>query len=376
MSADRPVVSLEDVRIEFTKSQLFGLAQDERITAVNDVSLDIYENDVVALVGESGCGKTTLGKTAIGLNRPVRGSVEYRGQDVFETKDRSGTPSGLLGGGDFEHSFSEIRRSLQIIHQDPESSLDANDTVEGILAEPLKRWQPELDRRDRRERIYAFLDYVGMVPPKDFADRYPHEMSGGQQQRIALIRALLMEPDLILADEAISALDVSLRVDMMDLMIDLQEAVNTSYLFITHDISTARYMAERADGRIGVMYLGEIVEIGPVEEVTHNPQHPYTKALLWATPDMGSNEALGRTQRLEDAPLRRLDIPDLENPPSGCYFHTRCPEARTVCTEYAPKPTPVGETHEVSCFRAQDDHDYWESEELSEDAEMEISDRR
>ena len=311
MSADRPVVSLEDVRIEFTKSQLFGLAQDERITAVNDVSLDIYENDVVALVGESGCGKTTLGKTAIGLNRPVRGSVEYRGQDVFETKDRSGTPSGLLGGGDFEHSFSEIRRSLQIIHQDPESSLDANDTVEGILA-----------------------------------------------------------------DEAISALDVSLRVDMMDLMIDLQEAVNTSYLFITHDISTARYMAERADGRIGVMYLGEIVEIGPVEEVTHNPQHPYTKALLWATPDMGSNEALGRTQRLEDAPLRRLDIPDLENPPSGCYFHTRCPEARTVCTEYAPKPTPVGETHEVSCFRARDDHDYWESEELSEDAEMEISDRR
>jgi peptide/nickel transport system ATP-binding protein len=375
MSTDEPVVSLDDVRIEFSKSQLFGLAQDEIITAVNDVSLDIHENDVVALVGESGCGKTTLGKTAIGLNRPAGGAVRYRGQDIFETKDQSGPLSRLLGD-DLEYSFSEIRRSLQIIHQDPESSLDANDTVEGILAEPLERWQPELDKRDRRERIYAFLDYVGMAPPEDFAARYPHEMSGGQQQRVALVRALLMEPDLILADESISALDVSLRVGMMDLMIDLQETVDTSYLFITHDISTARYMAERAGGRIGVMYLGEIVEIGPVEEVIHNPQHPYTKALLWATPDMGSQEALGQTQRLEDAPLRRLDIPDLEDPPSGCHFHTRCPKARAACTEEAPEPTAVGEAHEVSCFRNQDDHRYWESEPLSEDVEMEISDRR
>ena len=374
MSQSETVVSLDDVRIEFEKSKLFGLADEERIRAVNDVSLDIYENEVVALVGESGCGKTTLGKTAIGLNRPTDGSVRYRGQDIFETKDQSGVFSGLLGGeDDLAHSYSQIRKSLQIIHQDPESSLDGNDTVEGILAEPLRRWEPELSKQDRRERIYAFLDYVGMVPPEDFASRYPHQMSGGQQQRIALIRSLLMQPDLILADESISALDVSLRVNMMDLMLDLQNTMDTSYLFITHDLSTARYMTEKSNGRIGIMYLGELVEIGPVEQIMNNPQHPYTEALLWATPDMGSQEALGQTQGLEAAPLRRLDVPDLEDPPSGCSFHPRCPEAREVCRQEAPTSTEVEPGHEANCFRTETTHEYWQSEELGDADEMEAT---
>jgi len=374
MSQSETVVSLDDVRIEFEKSKLFGLADEERIRAVNDVSLDIYENEVVALVGESGCGKTTLGKTAIGLNRPTDGSVRYRGQDIFETKDQSGVFSGLLGGGDdFEYSYSEIRKALQIIHQDPESSLDGNDTIEGILAEPLRRWEPELSKQDRRERIYAFLDYVGMAPPEDFASRYPHQMSGGQQQRIALIRSLLMQPDLILADESISALDVSLRVNMMDLMLDLQNTMDTSYLFITHDLSTARYMTEKSNGRIGIMYLGDLVEIGPVEQIMNNPQHPYTKALLWATPDMGSQEALGQTRGLEEAPLRRLDVPDLENPPSGCSFHPRCPEAREACRQETPTPTEIEPGHEANCFRTEDTHEYWQSEELGDADEMEVT---
>jgi len=366
---DEAVVSLEDVTIEFSKSKLFGLAESQTIRAVNDVSLSIGEEEVVALVGESGCGKTTLGKTAIGLHRPERGSVKYRGQDIFEAKDAGRLTAKLFSKNrNLKHDHDEIRRSLQIIHQDPESALHDQSRVESILAEPLRRWEPEMDRNDRRERIYGFLDYVGMNPPEEYADRFPHQLSGGEQQRVALIRALLMNPDLILADESISALDVSLRISMMDLMLDLQDKFGTSFLYITHDISNARYLAEKSGGRIGVMYLGNLVEIGPVEQVINDPQHPYTKALMWATPDFTSQELLERTQRLEDAPLQTIDVPDMDDPPSGCYFHPRCPEAREACTQVEPETVPVDDRHTVECFRYQDDHEYWHSPELHDEA--------
>ncbi|WP_415379153.1 ABC transporter ATP-binding protein [Halosimplex sp. TS25] len=355
--SDDVVVSLEDLHVHFENSRLFGLKGAETVRAVDGVSLDIHENEVVALVGESGCGKTTLGKAAIGLHRPTEGSVRYRETDVWEAKDARG----LLGGGDLDHDFEEIRRALQIVHQDPEASLDANSRIESILAEPLRRWEPEMSRTDRREHVYGFLEYVGLDPAADFADRYPHQLSGGQQQRVALVRALLMSPDLILADEAISALDVSLRINMMDLMLRLQEAVDTAYLYITHDISNARYVAKKSGGRIGIMYLGKLVEIGPVDRVIENPQHPYTKALLWATPDLASGERASDAHGIEDAPLRAIDVPDAANPPSGCPFHDRCPEAREVCTDEMPPSTAVESGHRTRCFRADDDHGYWES---------------
>jgi peptide/nickel transport system ATP-binding protein len=359
MSTDEePVVSLENVEIHFDNERLFGLMGSETVRAVDGVSLDIAGNDVVALVGESGCGKTTLGKAAIGVQRPTGGVVKYRGQEVWKTKDDRGFGRG--SDEEVAYSFQEIRRSLQMIHQDPGSSLNANYTVESILSDPLKRWQSELSRADRRARIYGLLDYVGMSPPENYAHRYPHQLSGGEQQRVALVRALLMNPDLILADEAISALDVSLRVEMMDLLLGLQEEFDTSYLFISHDLSNAKYLTEKAGGRIGIMYLGELVEMGPPEQIIENPRHPYTKVLLWATSRLNQSGDLG------EPPVRKIDVPDPADPPSGCRFHTRCPEAREVCTRETPEL--VGDDVRTACFRERDDHEYWDSEPLEDGA--------
>ena len=348
-----PLVSMESLEVHFGDDDgpLSGYFSDsETVRAVDGVDLDIYENDVVALVGESGCGKTTLGKTAVGLQRPTGGSITYRGQDIWDAKD---------GKGDVSVPFADIRRALQIIHQDPGSALNPYHRVQTTLAEPLKRWYPELDKQERNARINGMLKTVGITPAEDYAERYPHQLSGGEQQRIALIRALLMNPDLILADEAISALDVSLRVETMDLMLELQDRFDTSFLFISHDLSNARYLAEKADGRIGIMYLGELVEIGPVEQILQNPKHPYTKALRWATPDLAGDDE-------SEMPMRTIDIPDPVDPPSGCRFHTRCPEAREVCAQQSPSLETSD--HCASCFRTDEDHEYWDSPALTDDA--------
>ncbi|WP_276255000.1 ABC transporter ATP-binding protein [Halomontanus rarus] len=355
--SDEPVVVMDDIEVHFETDDggLLSLFDDpEIVRAVDGVDLEIYENDVVAIVGESGCGKTTFGKTAVGLQEPTGGSVRYRGQDIWETKRGEGT-------GD--RSYDEIRRALQIIHQDPGSSLNPNRKVSSILQVPMKSWQSDLDVEDRKARLLAMLEAAGMSPPEDYADRYPHQLSGGEKQRVALIRALLMNPDLILADEAVSALDVSMRVDMMDLMLTLQDLFDTSYLFISHNLTNARYLAGRAGGRIAVMYLGEIIEIGPAEELVQNPQHPYTQALHWSTTDLDSNSE----GEADESPIRAIDVPDPIDPPSGCRFHPRCPEAREVCA--TEKPSLDSETdHCTACFREYpEDHPYWDSEPLGDD---------
>jgi peptide/nickel transport system ATP-binding protein len=255
-----------------------------------------------------------------------------------------------------------------MIHQDPGSSLNPNRKVKKTLEAPLKRHYTDLNVKDRQARIYGMLDIVGMSPPEDYASRYPHQLSGGEKQRIALIRALLMNPDLILADEAISALDVSLRIEMMDLFLELQEMFNTSFVFISHDLSNAWYLTEKADGLIGIMYLGKLVEIGPARQILENPQHPYTKALMWATPDLSMDDSE------EELPLKTIDIPDPIDPPTGCRFHTRCPEAREVCTREEPTLDLVSDDgarrHKAACYRIYDDHEYWDSDPLSNETRL------
>ena len=345
-----PIVSLDDVAVRYKESDglLDGLFGDvDTLAAVDGVSVDVFPTDVVALVGESGCGKTTLGKAMIGLERPTEGSVRYRGQDVWAARD-----------GDGEIPFDQIRRNLQIIHQDPGSSLNPNRTVMATLVSPLKEWRPDLSRDERRGRVLGMLDEVGLTPAEDYAARYPHQLSGGETQRVALVRSMLMNPGLIMADEAVSALDVSLRVEMMDLMLGLQEEFGTSYLFISHNLSNARYLAGKSGGRIGVMYLGELVEVGPAEKVVENPGHPYTRVLKWATPELRPD-----TDGAEEPPVRELDVPDPVDPPSGCRFHTRCPDAREVCTRENPEDYAVdGENdHRATCFRQCPGHEYWDS---------------
>lgn len=345
-----PLVALDDVEVHFEEQQgLLEFGEPDVVQAVDGVSLDIEENDVVALVGESGCGKTTLGKTAIGLQRPTGGSVRYRGQDIWDAKD---------GRGDVAIPHDEIRRSLQIIHQDPGSSLNPNRRVLKILESPLKRWQDDMSAGDRRREVLELLERVGMTPPEDYAGRYPHQLSGGEKQRVALVRALLMDPDLILADEAISALDVSLRVEMMDLMLELQEQFDTSFVAVSHDLSNARYFASHGGGRIGVMYLGRLVEVGTPEQIINDPQHPYTKVLRWATPDLRAGS------ETTEPPVRTIDIPDPKNPPSGCRFHTRCPKAREACRAEQPESYQLDADHEASCFRIDSNHEYWSSDPL------------
>jgi peptide/nickel transport system ATP-binding protein len=370
--SNAPLLQLEDVQVHFEQNQglldrFVGKRSENAVKAVDGVSLNLEENDVVALVGESGCGKTTLGKTAVGLQRPTSGSVKYRGQDIWKAKDKK---------GDVDIQYKDIRRSLQIIHQDPGSSLNPNKTIMKSLQAPLKKWQPGLSAEDRRTRILGMLEHVGMAPPDDYANRFPHQLSGGEKQRTALVRALLMNPDVILADEAVSALDVSLRVDTMDLLLNLQDEFNTSFVFVSHNLSNARYLAQKAGGRIGVMYLGRLVEIGPAEELLQNPRHPYTQVLRWATADLDPDKA-----KASKPPVRAVDIPDPSNPPSGCRFHTRCPKAHEVCVHENPnlvsRPDD-SDVHSASCFRQfpEREHEYWNSPPLEgvEDADTTLPD--
>ncbi len=359
--SEEPVLTLDNLCVHFENNNSFlGLfGESQTVFAVDEIDLDLYENDILAIVGESGCGKTTLGKASIALQRPTSGEVQYRGDDIWAVKD---------GRSESDRSYSAIRRALQIIHQDPGSSLNPNQKILRTLESPIKHWKSDMSQTDRRSQIYGLLEYVGLTPAEEYAQRYPHQLSGGEKQRVALTRALLMNPEVILADEAVSALDVSLRVEMMDMMISLQNMFDTSYIFISHDLANARYFAGSVGGRIAVMYLGEIVEIGPAEEVIQNPKHPYTKVLKWSTAELDSDASQ------EELPLRNIDIPDPVNPPSGCRFHTRCPEARTECRVNSPKleATDDGdgiEAHQVACFLDKPrDHPYWSSDQLvSED---------
>jgi len=270
--------------------------------------------------------------------------------------------------------FEDIRKSLQIVHQEAEAALNPYQQIRTILMEPLRRWYPELSHADRRERILGLLQQCGLTPPQEYEDRFPHELSGGEQQRVAIIRAMLVEPDLILADEPVSALDPSYRIELIDLMLDLQQTFNTTWLLVTHNLETARYITEKSGrGKIAVMHLGNIVEQGPAEDVLHNPQHPYTQVLKQALLPQHPDQARERLRT--DPPLRQLESPDAANAPSGCPFHTRCPKAKTVCAQEKPDLFTNGtDEHLAACYRVEESHRYWGDEWLDEGGEIIIGD--
>jgi oligopeptide transport system ATP-binding protein len=297
------------------------------VRAVDKVSFEIHRGETLGLVGESGCGKSTLGRTILQLHLPTDGEVFFEGKNL---------------AGMSRSELRRMRRRMQIIFQDPYSSLNPRMTVEGIIAEPLAIHHVANGRK-HREMVEALLERVGLNPL--LANRFPHEFSGGQRQRIGVARALALNPSFIVADEPISALDVSIQAQVVNLLEDLQDELGLTYLFIAHDLSMVRHICDR----VAVMYLGKIVELGPVKEVYENPQHPYTQALLSAVPVPDPNVEEQR-QRI----ILEGDVPSPANPPVGCNFNTRCPIAFDRCFEAEPELHEALPKHEVSCFAVEE----------------------
>jgi oligopeptide/dipeptide ABC transporter ATP-binding protein len=293
---DQPIVELRQVQRRFVKDR-------QIIPVIQDVDLSVYPQEILCIVGESGCGKTTTGKMIAGLLDPSEGEILVDGSPLESYKGaRAAT----------------LRRSLQIVHQDPFASLNSAHTIEQILSFPLQRHKLVNSRSERRRRIWELLTMVDLTPPGDIVHKFPHQLSGGQRQRVSIARALTVNPRLIVADEAVSMVDVSIRVGILKMLQRLRTELKVAIVFITHDLALAQYFAW--EGRVAVMYLGRIVEIGRTPDIIGNPQHPYTRALVDAVPEIDpefkhSNEHLR---------LRSEEIPKLTDIPPGCAFHPRC----------------------------------------------------
>ncbi|CAG9609556.1 ABC transporter ATP-binding protein [Pseudoneobacillus rhizosphaerae] len=294
------------------------------IKAVDGINLEVKRGETLGIVGESGCGKSTMGRTLIRLYEPTEGEIIFNGNDITHLSE--------------SQLRKLMRKQMQMIFQDPFASLNPRKTLGKILHEPLKTHQLYADNYERSERVAELLETVGLN--RSFTNRYPHEFSGGQRQRIGIARALALQPELIIADEAVSALDVSIQAQIINLMEDLQEEFNLTYIFISHDLSVVRHIASR----VGVMYLGNLVELANKEDIYIEPLHPYTKALLSAVP-MIRKKDLSKRERI----VLRGDLPSPSNPPSGCVFHTRCPAKMDICREVIPTFKDCGSSHFVAC---------------------------
>jgi len=317
-----PLLAFEHV------SRVFHTPRGE-VRAVDDISFEIPAGDVLCLVGESGCGKTTTGKMAAALLRPSSGRVLVEGKDLWS-----------LSG----HDFTPYRKAIQLIHQDPYASLNPVRSIYAILSAPLFRHKLVRTRHQAIARIIDLLRIVDLTPPEDFLSKYPHQLSGGQRQRVSVARALTVGPRLIIADEAVSMVDVSIRVSLLGMLRRLKEEMGVTFLFITHDLAVARYFSW--EGRIGVMYLGRLVESGPTPQIIEHPEHPYTKALLSAVPEADPL----RTRQKNLSALRSIEVPSLLNLPSGCTFHPRCPLFEEgLCDRRVPELTMLAARHDVAC---------------------------
>lgn len=322
MAGDK-LLQVENLTKYFYKPQgLFG-QKKQIVKSVDHISFDIMRNETLGLVGESGCGKTTVGRTITRLYEPTDGRIIFDGQDISHLTKKELLP---------------YRKKMQMIFQDPYASLNARMTVMDIIREALDLHSDLKTKEEKSRRVYELLDRVGLM--REHANRYPHEFSGGQRQRIGIARALAVDPEFIVCDEPISALDVSIQAQVVNMLEDLQREFGLTYLFIAHDLSMVRHISDR----IGVMYLGKLVEIGPSEEIYSHHLHPYTEALLSSVPVPDPEKA-----RAKEQIVLQGDIPSPIDPPSGCRFRTRCPRACEQCAQAEPELKPVGNDHFVAC---------------------------
>lgn len=321
MSEDKKVLlEVQKVKKEFVTSKSLTGKPLKIVHAVDSVDLTIYEGETIGVVGESGCGKSTLGRCILQLIRPTAGNVLYRGEDITKLN---------------KEQMRQMRRKMQLIFQNPYASLNPRMTVLELIMAPLEAFGIGT-MEERVQRVKEIMELVGM--PENMMNRYPHEFSGGQRQRIVIARALVLNPEFVVCDEPVSALDVSVRAQVLNLIQELKKKKHLTYMFISHDLSVVKYISDR----IAVMYLGRIVEIAEKNELYNNPQHPYTKALLSAIPIPDVDNKMKRE-------ILTGDVPSPLNPPSGCYFHTRCKYATERCKTECPVLHDVGNGHMVAC---------------------------
>lgn len=308
------LVKAENLKKYFAVDKTVFNKEKKVVHAVDGVSFDIKKNETLALVGESGCGKSTLGRLLIRLIEPTEGEIYFNGKSILKLN---------------ADALRQKRKEMQIIFQDPFASLNPRMKVMDIISEPLLTHKL-ISTKDKREKVGELMEMVGLQ--KDYMMRYPHMFSGGQRQRIGIARALALNPEFIVCDEPVSALDVSIQSQIINLLLDLQEKKNLTYLFISHDLNVVRHLSDR----VCVMFLGKIMEIGTTDEIYNHPMHPYTKFLIEAAPSPDPHK------RSNNKPILKGDIPSPINLPKGCRFHTRCPFAKEICLEEEPKLTPCG----------------------------------